>query len=104
MIEKGEEPRSSSVKMKIGAKKQTDKEKNGGISKKIKGLLQCWGGTLKKKSVKFVVQDLTSGGVDWQREKWQSGLGSKFIRQGEKNAAKYADEAQDRRGNTPVGS
>ena len=32
------------------------------------------------------------GGIDWQREKWQSGLGSKFIHQGEKNAAKYADE------------
>ena len=30
--------------------------------------------------------------IDWQREKWQSGLGSKFIHQGEKNAAKYADE------------
>ena len=42
--------------------------------------------------VKKVVQDLTSGGIDWQREKWQSGLGSKFIHQGEKNAAKYADE------------
>jgi hypothetical protein len=42
--------------------------------------------------VKNVVQDLTSGGVDWQREKWQSGFGSKFIRQGEKNAVKYADE------------
>lgn len=39
--------------------------------------------------MKFVVQDLTSGGIDWQREKWQSGLGSKFIHQGEKNAAKY---------------
>ena len=38
--------------------------------------------------MKFVVQDLTSGGIDWQREKWQSGLGSKFIHQGEKNAAK----------------
>jgi len=35
---------------------------------------------------------LTSAGIDWQREKWQSGLGSKFIHQGEKNAAKYADE------------
>lgn len=23
-------------------------------------------------------------GIDWQREKWQSGLGSKFIHQGEK--------------------
>ena len=47
---------------------------------------------LKYKFVKNVVQDLTSGGIDWQREKWQSGLGSKFIHQGEKNAAKYADE------------
>lgn len=35
---------------------------------------------------------MTSAGIDWQREKWQSGLGSKFIHQGEKNAAKYADE------------
>ena len=35
---------------------------------------------------------VTSKGIDWQREKWQSGLGSKFIHQGEKNAAKYADE------------
>ena len=42
--------------------------------------------------VKKVVQDLTSGGIDWQREKWQSGFGSKFIRQGEKNAVKCADE------------
>ena len=42
--------------------------------------------------MKKVVQDLTSGGIDWQREKWQSGFGSKFIRQGEKNAVKYADE------------
>lgn len=42
--------------------------------------------------MKKVVQDLTSGGIDWQREKWQSGLGSKFIHQGEKNATKYADE------------
>ena len=66
--------------------------KNGGISRKIKGLLQYWGGVLKKKFVKFVVQDLTSGGIDWQREKWKSGFGSKFIRQGEKNAVKYADE------------
>ena len=55
-------------------------------------MLQYWGGVLKKKFVKFVVQDLTSGGIDWQREKWQSGLGSKFIHQGEKNAVKYADE------------
>ena len=35
---------------------------------------------------------MTSAGIDWQREKWQSGLGSKFIHQGEKNAVKYADE------------
>ena len=34
----------------------------------------------------------TIHGLDWAREKWQSGLGSKFIHQGEKNAAKYADE------------
>ena len=45
--------------------------------------------------MKNVVQDLTSGGVDWQREKWQSGFGSKFIRQGEKNAVKYADEIDE---------
>ena len=42
--------------------------------------------------MKKVVQDLTSGGIDWQREKWQVGFGSKYIRQGEKNAVKYADE------------
>lgn len=35
---------------------------------------------------------VTIHGDDWQREKWQSGFGSKFIRQGEKNAVKYADE------------
>ena len=35
---------------------------------------------------------MTSAGIDWQREKWQSGFGSKFIHQGEKNAVKYADE------------
>ena len=35
---------------------------------------------------------VTIHGIDWQREKWKSGLGSKFIRQGEKNAVKYADE------------
>ena len=35
---------------------------------------------------------VTVHGIDWRREKWQSGLGSKFIHQGEKNAAKYADE------------
>ena len=39
--------------------------------------------------VKNVVQDLTSAGLDWAREKWKFGVGSKFIRQGEKNAVKY---------------
>ncbi|MGN0417959.1 glycosyltransferase family 4 protein [Anaerostipes faecalis] len=31
-------------------------------------------------------------GIDWRRKKWKFGFGSKFIRQGEKNAVKYADE------------
>ena len=35
---------------------------------------------------------VTIHGIDWQREKWKLGFGSKFIRQGEKNAVKYADE------------
>ena len=35
---------------------------------------------------------VTIHGLDWQREKWKSGFGSKFIKQGEKNAVKYADE------------
>ena len=35
---------------------------------------------------------VTVHGIDWQREKWKSGFGSKFIHQGERNAAKYADE------------
>lgn len=35
---------------------------------------------------------VTIHGIDWQREKWKSGFGSKFIRYGEKNAVKYADE------------
>ena len=47
----------------------------------------CW---LPKLFDKRVV--VTIHGIDWQREKWQAGLGSKFIRQGEKNAVKYADE------------
>lgn len=64
MIEKGEEPRSSAVKMKIRAKKQTAKEKNGGISMKIKGLRRGVEALLKQKFVKNVVQDLTSGGED----------------------------------------
>ena len=35
---------------------------------------------------------VTIHGIDWQREKWKSGFASKFIRQGEKNAVRYADE------------
>jgi len=42
--------------------------------------------------VKNVVQDLTSAGLDWDREKWRGSVASKFIRGGEKNAVKYADE------------
>lgn len=35
---------------------------------------------------------VTVHGLDWQREKWKGGFGSKFIRKGEENAVKYADE------------
>lgn len=35
---------------------------------------------------------VTIHGIDWQREKWKFGIGAKYIRQGEKNAVKYADE------------
>lgn len=42
--------------------------------------------------MKNVVQDLTSAGLDWAREKWRGSVASKFIRGGEKNAVKYADE------------
>lgn len=35
---------------------------------------------------------VTIHGLDWQREKWKSGFGAKFIRHGEKNAVRYADE------------
>ncbi len=47
----------------------------------------CWLPKLFKKRVVVTIH-----GVDWQREKWQSGFGFKFIHQGEKNAVKYADE------------
>mgnify|MGYP003370620118 CR=1 FL=1 len=47
----------------------------------------CWIPRLLGKKVIVTVH-----GIDWQREKWKSGFGSKFIRQGEKNAVKYADE------------
>lgn len=35
---------------------------------------------------------VTIHGLDWQREKWKNGFGSKYIKFGEKVAAKYADE------------
>ena len=47
----------------------------------------CW---IPKMFGKRVI--VTVHGIDWQREKWKSGFGSKFIRRGEKNAVKYADE------------
>lgn len=34
----------------------------------------------------------TVHGLDWKREKWKNGIGSKYIRLGEKILAKYADE------------
>lgn len=34
----------------------------------------------------------TIHGLDWQREKWGSGIGSKYIKFGEKTAVKHADE------------
>ena len=70
MVEKGEEPRLSAVKMKIRTKKQTAKEKNGGISRKIKDLRRDVAALLKQNFVKNVVQDLTSGGADWMGNKW----------------------------------
>ena len=35
---------------------------------------------------------VTIHGLDWARAKWKNGFGAKFIRQGEKNAVKFADE------------
>lgn len=35
---------------------------------------------------------VTIHGIDWQREKWKNGFGSKYIKFGEKVAVKYADE------------
>ena len=40
----------------------------------------------------YIVLKIASGGLDWAREKWKSGFGSKYIKFGEKTAAKYADE------------
>ena len=34
----------------------------------------------------------TIHGIDWQRERWKNGFGSKYIKFGEKMAVKYADE------------
>lgn len=34
----------------------------------------------------------TVHGIDWQREKWKHGFGSKYIKFGEKTAVRYADE------------
>ncbi len=47
----------------------------------------CW---LPKLFGKRVI--VTVHGLDWQREKWKSGFASKYIRAGEKAAARYADE------------
>ena len=47
----------------------------------------CW---LPKLFGKRVV--VTIHGLDWAREKWRGSVASKFIRGGEKNAVKYADE------------
>ena len=35
---------------------------------------------------------VTIHGIDWKREKWKGGFGSKYIKFGEKMAVKYADE------------
>lgn len=35
---------------------------------------------------------VTIHGIDWKREKWKSGWGSKYIRMGEKCAVRYADQ------------
>lgn len=47
----------------------------------------CW---IPKLFGKRVV--VTIHGLDWQREKWKNGFGSKYIHLGEKMAVKYADE------------
>ena len=47
----------------------------------------CW---LPKLLGKRVIN--TVHGLDWDREKWRGSVASKFIRGGEKNAVKYADE------------
>ena len=47
----------------------------------------CW---LPKLMGKRVV--VTVHGLDWQREKWKSGFGSKYIRSGERMAVRWADQ------------
>ena len=47
----------------------------------------CW---LPKIFRKIVI--VTVHGLDWQREKWQGGFGSKYIHFGERMAVKWADE------------
>ena len=91
MIEKGEEPRSSAVKMKIMAKKQTAKEKNGGISRKIKDLRRGVEALLKQKFVKNVVQDLTSGGHEWMRARWAAPI-RKYWKISEQMMVKYISQ------------
>ena len=47
----------------------------------------CWLPKLFRKKVIVTVH-----GLDWQREKWQSSFGAKYIRWGEKMALRFADE------------
>ena len=47
----------------------------------------CWIPKLFHKKVVVTIH-----GLDWMREKWQGGLGSKFIKKGEEHAVKYADD------------
>jgi len=49
--------------------------------------LMCW---IPKLFGKRVI--VTVHGLDWQREKWKHGFGSKYIRLGEKMAVRFADE------------
>ena len=51
-------------------------------------MLQYWGGVLKKKFVKFVVQDLTSGGHEWMRAKWSAPI-RKYWKVSEQMMVKY---------------
>lgn len=47
----------------------------------------CWIPKLCRKRVVVTIH-----GIDWQREKWAGGFGSKYIKYGEKCAVKFADE------------